>query len=492
MGFDAEANQVWTGETLLGLATVWWREGNPRAAAALLSAARARFAVAGDRERLACASTLEARALLACGQVAAARRRLAASAVRAGGSARLRHLRLAAGAALAQHDGDIARARRLLARAAATAERLAARILDEQWRATFWGEWGWPHRERAALEMAEGRFEAAFEALESGRGRALVGPATSRRARGGELPASVRRWAASRHARERTRRAGETLASERSEGAAPALRRELSARPPRAMRAARLQNVLPADALLLDYLVHDGNLGALAVSRAAVHGRTALAPEATRRSARTRAAVRAAWRGVPAAGRTPLRSVRSTSTLAEFAALALWPLLQGGVPRSPRDRAGGSAHATAVGGLAAAGWPRAVRGVRDRDRPWPASRDGAPLPARTRRCAAGDRGRRRRSGRGAARDRGGACRVSQGDGAERRRCDCGAVPVARARGAVDPLRGARRLACRRTARVGPAPARSLAARGRTRGPVAVRGMGDAVGVPHGARAGASG
>jgi hypothetical protein len=330
--FDAEANRVWTGEALLGLATVWWKEGNPRAAAALLSAARARFVSAGDREREACAATLECRALLACGQPAAARRRLAAGAARAPASARLRHLRLAAGAALARHDGDVARARRLLSRAAAAAERLAARILDEQWRATFWGEWGWPHRERAALEMAEGRFAAAFEALEAGRGRALVGPATRRRARGGELPASVRRWAASRHARERTRRAGESIACERPDVADTALRRELAARPPRAIRAAGLQRMLPAGTLLLDYLVHDGNVGALAVSRAAIHGRAALVPEAA--LARRAQALLFALRGaafVPQGERKADPAL--ADQLAEFAALALWPLLRGGVPR---------------------------------------------------------------------------------------------------------------------------------------------------------------
>ena len=37
--FDAEGNQVWVGETLLGLATLWSREGNTRAAAALIAAA---------------------------------------------------------------------------------------------------------------------------------------------------------------------------------------------------------------------------------------------------------------------------------------------------------------------------------------------------------------------------------------------------------------------------------------------------------------------
>ena len=57
--FDAEGNQVWVGETLLGLATLWSREGNTRAAAALIAAARRRFVLADDRERDACAAAIE-------------------------------------------------------------------------------------------------------------------------------------------------------------------------------------------------------------------------------------------------------------------------------------------------------------------------------------------------------------------------------------------------------------------------------------------------
>ncbi len=331
--FDAEANRVWTGEALLGLATVWWKDGNARAAAALLSAARTRFVEAGDREREACAATLEARALLACGQVAPARRRLAGVAKRARTSARLAHLTLAAGAALARHDGDLAKARRLLTRAAEAAERLAARILDEQWRATFWGEWGWPHRERAALELAEGRFADALEALEAGRGRALVGPATRRHARGGALPASVRRWAAASGARERARRAGETIATDRTEAEPPALKRALAARPPRAIRAAALQRSLPTDALLLDYLVHDGQVGALAVTRDAIAGVASLvaeAPLAQRVHALLFALRGAAFVPPGQRGADPALA----DALAELAALAVWPLLRGRTVRS--------------------------------------------------------------------------------------------------------------------------------------------------------------
>ncbi len=328
--FDAEGNRVWTGEALLGLATVWWKDGNPLAAAALLAAARRRFAEAGDRERLACAAMLESRARLASGDARGAARclRLAPA---DGGSSRLRHLRLAASAALARHAGDVARARRLLGRAADTAERLAARILDEQWRASFWGEWGWPHRERAALELAEGRFEAAFDALEAGRGRALVGRATRRSARGAALPASVRRWAATRQARERVRRAGETVA-----GAAPGAderepREALETRAPRAVRAAQLRRTLPPRALLLDYLVHDGVLGALAVAREGLDGRAALVSEA--QLSQMVHALLFALRGaayVPTDRRNDDPGL--DRALAELAGLVLWPLLAGREP----------------------------------------------------------------------------------------------------------------------------------------------------------------
>ncbi len=199
--FDAEANRVWTGEALLGLATVWWKDGNARAAAALLSAARTRFVEAGDREREACAATLEARAARvrtggAGAPPAGGRREARAGAARAPDAG--------GGRALRGTTAIWRSARRLLTRAAEAAERLAARILDEQWRATFWGEWGWPHRERAALELAEGRFADALEALERDADARSSGPRRAG-ARGGALPASVRRWARRRRARARAR-----------------------------------------------------------------------------------------------------------------------------------------------------------------------------------------------------------------------------------------------------------------------------------------------
>ena len=328
--FDAEGNQVWTGEALLGLATVWWKDGNPRAAVALLSAARRRFAAAADREREACAATLEARAYLACGDARGAARRLAASdAKTTRRSPRLQHLRMAAGAALARHQGDIALARRLLARAAVSAERLAARILDEQWRSTFWGEWGWPHQELAALELAQGRFAAAFEALEAGRGRALLGISSARRVHGGALPAGVRRWAAARHARERVRRAGEAISGAAIAHEEPSLRTALAARPPQSIRAAQLQRALGEGALFVDYLAHDGRLGALALGRHTIVGRAALLSE-THLAQRAHALL-FALRGaafVPADARSADAAL--AQQLDEFAALTLWPLL--GIP----------------------------------------------------------------------------------------------------------------------------------------------------------------
>ncbi len=276
-GFHAEGNRVWMGEVLVGLATVWWSEGTPRAARALLAAAARRFAAAGDREREGGALALLARAQLACGRTESARRTLARLRPRLGrrASPRVRHLAWAAAAALARSRGDRAAARRWLARAARESERLAARILDEQWRATFWGDWGWPHQELATLEMEAGDFAAALEALERGRGRALASP--SARA---ALPPAARAWAASRLARDRER-------STRT-GSAPAL-----AAPALAIRGSRLLDrplsggvtaralcrVLPPGTVLVDYLLHGGSLSALVVRREGVDAVTGLASE---------------------------------------------------------------------------------------------------------------------------------------------------------------------------------------------------------------------
>ncbi len=345
--FHAEGNAVWTGEALVGVATVWWRGGNPRAAAAVLAAARRRFAVAGDREREGCALALSARARLEGGDLAAARGDLARLArLEARGHAarapspRLRHLTLAARAALARADGDAALARRCLRAAARTAERLAARILDEHWRATFWGEWGWPHRELAALELDHGHLAAALEALEGGRGRALIGPTT--RARHGAasrapLPPRVRAWAAARLAGER----GRTLRS----GAHPAppggarttvpargvLGRSLHALPPQAIRARALQRSLPEGVLLLDYLIHDGALHVIAARRDRLEGRARLisSHQLTRLTHALLFDLRsAAFRSAAERVVTPALS----EALEELAAAVLWPALDRGAP----------------------------------------------------------------------------------------------------------------------------------------------------------------
>lgn len=326
-GFAGLENQVWTGEALLGLATLWREAGNAPATSALLAAARRRFAAAGDREREACAGMLETRARIDAGQPAAARARLARALARAprGASARLEHLRLAARAALAQASGDAPSARRWLTRAAEQAERLAARILDEEWRATFWGDWGWPHLELAALELAQGRTAQALEALEAGRGRATLGRGTTRGAHA--LPPGVRRWTAARQAREREpRRGGVVVAS-------GALRQVLSRRAPRRVRAGALQRALPPGALLLDQWLHDGGLGTMAVQRGALRGDADLArePHLTRLVHDVLFALRsAAFRPREQRAHDPALA----QSLAELAALTLWPWLEAARPRA--------------------------------------------------------------------------------------------------------------------------------------------------------------
>jgi len=391
--FHAEGNAVWSGEALVGLATIWWRDANPRAAGALLAAARRCFAAAGDREREGCARALLARARLESGDLAGAREELArlergadtgprGRSVGARASPRLRHLALAARAAVARARGDLAPARRWLRSAARESERLAARILDEHWRSTFWGEWGWPHRELAALELEQGRVAAALESLESGRGRAFAGPAArqptglggrhraaaavdrarlravpGRPAPEGPLPPGVRAWAAARLAVDRLRvtRGGASPIARapdpaspgaRSAGAGPpasalagrgprairtggSLGRALQSLPPRALRAAALRRALPPAVRLLDYMIHDGQLHLIVVDGERLTGHARLISE--RRLShlvhtllfdlRSAAYQPAEARFVPPAlGRT----------LAELAAAALWPALGGG------------------------------------------------------------------------------------------------------------------------------------------------------------------
>jgi hypothetical protein len=341
--FHHEGNRVWTGEALVGLATVWWRGGNPRAAAALLAAARRQFAGAGDREREGCALALLVRAALECGDRRIARASHAALARRTArrASPRLKHLALAATAALARARGDLSTARRALERAARAAERLASRILDEHWRATFWGEWGWPHRELATLELEQGRIAEAFETLEAGRGRALAGTvAHPRRARG--LPRRVRAWAAAHLAGERQR--GGRPAAESPPPArrphpptGPALARALASLPPRAIRAGALRRALPGDALLVDYLDEDGALRAITVDRGGLHGHRSL--ETTSRVARLVHALLFALRGAAfEPGPRPGDPVLD-ETLAAIAAAVLWPVLGGARRPLPRTLA---------------------------------------------------------------------------------------------------------------------------------------------------------
>ena len=329
--FDAEGNLVWVGESLLGLATLWSRDGNPRAAASLLAAARRRFAAAGDRERDACAAAIEARALLACGapQAAAVRLRVLAAVPPRRRSARLRHLALAAQASLALARGEKARARRLLRRAAEESERLAARILDEEWRASFWGEWGWPHQELAVLEISEGRVAEALEALEAGRGRALVDPAHSRRARG-VLPAAIRRWAASRVAHDRwaSREGTRRRSDEPTAVMLPTLRDALTSRAPNQIRALDVARALPAQGMLFDWFSHDGVLGVITAWNDGFAARARLVNE--ERISQLAGQVLFALRSAAYAPATKRQMDADLLTqLEEIASLVLWPLLRG-------------------------------------------------------------------------------------------------------------------------------------------------------------------
>src|SRR5262249_34450726 len=141
------------------------------------------------------------------------------------------------------------------------------RILDEQWRASFWGEWGWPHQELAALEMDADRPEAAFEALERGRGRVLA--SSWRRGRRQE---ALRGWAAGRLARERSRstRSGVPGAALFEEAPPRALRRVLASSIAPSFRARSVLADLPEETLLLDYALHRGALSAFVARRRAI------------------------------------------------------------------------------------------------------------------------------------------------------------------------------------------------------------------------------
>lgn len=326
--FDAEGNRVWLGEALVGLATLWWKGRNRLAAAALLNAALHHFSAARDREREGCALALLVRVSVGAGRGAAGRRALARleRIVRRQRSPRLLQLALGARAALALASRDRAGARGALRRAAREAERLAARILDEQWRASFWGEWGWPHAALAALELDAGRPIAALEALEAGRGRTLLGAEPS--IRSASLRRRVRAWAAGRHARERQRvaRSGVPAAFAPPPPGPSGLARTLARRAPVAVRAGHVRSSLGDDTLLLDFLIHEDRVGLLAVDRHAVRGIAGLATE-TRVASLVHEMLfslrSAAFQ--PAAERRP---EDGREALERLASLVLWPALE--------------------------------------------------------------------------------------------------------------------------------------------------------------------
>ena len=330
--FLDEGNAVWAGEALVGLATLWWSQGSPASAAPLLASAARRFAWAGDLEREGCALALLAHARLeAGGRHAASTLERARRVARRRPSVRLTHLLLVAAAELARRRGDRAAARRHLNRAARASERLAARILDEQWRASFWGEWGRPHQELAALEMEAHRPEAAFEALERGRGRALA--SAWRRGRSGK---AVRGWAAGRLARDRARGTrsaspGEVL----PEAPTPStVRRALATSIASSFRARDVRAQLPADSALLDFALHRGTLSAFLVRRSSLDMTPGLVAE-TELSRLSHDVLFELRRAAlePREGRRVTQAL--TTALEEMASLILWPLLEraGGVPR---------------------------------------------------------------------------------------------------------------------------------------------------------------
>jgi tetratricopeptide (TPR) repeat protein len=327
--FQSEGNAVWVGEALIGLATSWWSQGSAAAAAPLLAAAAGRFAWAKDREREGAALALLAQARLESGARGAAA--TLARARRVAGrrpSPRLEHLLLVAAAEAARRDGDRAAARRHLTRAARASERLAAGILDEQWRASFWGEWSIPHRELAALEMDADRPEAAFEALERGRGRVLA--SAWRRTRS---PRALRGWAASRLARDRDRgtRSGSPGAMV-AEVAPPAtLRRALSSSIAPSFRARDVGDRLADGAALLDFAFHRGALSAFVVRRTGIEMRPCLVAE--RELARISHDVLFELRRAALEPREQrAASPALAAALEELASLVLWPLLERGTP----------------------------------------------------------------------------------------------------------------------------------------------------------------
>src|SRR5262245_8976427 len=329
--FLAEGNAVWAGEALVGLATLWWSQGSPASAGPLLAAAGRRFGWARDFEREGCALALLAHARIEAGSRHAASALAAAKrGARRRPSARLAHLLLVVEAELARRRGDAAAARRHLIRAASASERLAARILDEQWRASFWGEWGWPHQELAALEMAADRPEAAFEALERGRGRVLASAW-----RRGRAQQAVRGWAAGRLARERSRgtRSGASAAAVLEAVPPPAVRKALATSVTPSFRARSVRAELSAGSALLDFALHRATLSAFVLrpERLEMAPRLVGEVELSRLSHDVLFELRRA--ALEPSEQRPLTPAL-TAALEELASLVLWPLLQraGGRP----------------------------------------------------------------------------------------------------------------------------------------------------------------
>ncbi len=329
--FHAEGNAVWTGEALVGLATVWDAARQPLAAAALLRAAALHFRSASAREREAAALALLARSRLAAGDVRGAAETVRRLDRRLGTRPSPRALHLALGARGARPARGDVRARRALVLAARESERLAARILDEHWRASFWGEWGWPHRALAALELGEGRVEAAIEALEAGRGRSLLA-SRARLAPGRALERRVREWAASRAVRDRSR--GTRAETAEAPAALPAnLERALARRLPERVTASAIRRALPGETVLLDYLVADGGLAAIRADARGFAAMRGLVSEA--RLQRAVHDLLFSLRSAAHLERDARAADRATrDDLERLAALVLWPALAGRAPEA--------------------------------------------------------------------------------------------------------------------------------------------------------------
>ncbi len=363
--FHSEGNAVWAGEALVGLATVWRSERSPHAAALLLSAAVDRFARARDVERQGCALALLARACNENGRLRAASSSLkrALRLLRRQPSLRLRHFTQMGAAELALARGDRSRARRHLRSAARQAEHLAARILDEQWRASYWGDWGMPHQELVQLELASGRVAAAFEILETGRGRALATPAAGRGSRTRfTLPSAARAWAVAVSARDRNRTtrsalretSRETPAAGNSRSAtlfSPGLARLLSATPPRSIRVGEVQRSLDPGTVLLDYTLYRGILSAFLIDSTSVLHLPSLASElaVTRLCHAVLFGLRSA--SIPSVeGRAFDPGL--DETLTELASLVVWPALA----RHPRSNEWRTLAMVPVGPLTRIPW----------------------------------------------------------------------------------------------------------------------------------------